>query len=302
MRFSTPTVIVICGPTATGKSALALQVAQALGAPILNADSRQIYRGFDIGTAKPTTAEQKQWPHYLIDIADPTETFTVAQYQTQASQLIQKLHQHHQIPLVVGGTGLYIQSITAGLSIPAVPPQPHLREQLSHLPQATRYAYLQAADPLSTQKIHANDAVRTIRALEIFYTTGHPASTLRSQTPPPFNVIMIGLTTAMEQLKTRIDRRSMRMLEAGWIDEVRHLHNQYGADLPLLKTLGYAEISQYLNQEMEWDQVQPLIVKHTRQFAKRQLTWFRRVAQIEWFDCEDPGLVENVFTWLASRR
>lgn len=286
--------MVICGPTATGKSDQALALAPALGSPLLNADSRQIYREFNIGTAKPTPEDQARWPHELIDIADPRETFTVAQYQALAQDRIHTAHQRDQTPILVGGTGLYIQSITQGLHIPAVPPQMQLREQLMSLSQPICYQFLQQVDPISAQKIHSNDQVRTLRALEIYYTTGQPASALQTASPPSYPILILGLSCAMDRLKARIARRTKRMLERGWIEEVKGIQAQYGPDLPLLNTLGYGEICRYLQGEISWGELQPAIVHNTRLFAKRQLTWFRRMDQIQWFDCEAEDLQHQI--------
>ncbi len=289
-----PKLIALCGPTATGKSAQALYLARRLGSPLISADSRQIYREFNIGTAKPTSAQQQEWPHELIDIADPTETFTVAQYQAQAQMIIDRAHRQGQIPIVVGGTGLYIQALTEGLGIPAVPPQPHLRQQLEQLPPELCYEFLQQVDPSASARIHRNDRVRTLRALEIYYSTGCPASQMKQRTPPPYKVLILGLTSSPSQLRRRIEQRAHLMLAQGWIEEVRDLQAKYGPDLPLLQTLGYAEISRYLRGELSQDQLLPEIVQHTRQFAKRQLTWFRRTPGMQWLDCEADDLSEQI--------
>jgi tRNA dimethylallyltransferase len=287
-------IIVLCGPTATGKSAQALRLAEKLASPILSADSRQIYRDFNIGTAKPTGAEQARCSHYLIDIADPRETFTVAQYQVLAQELIQTIQARQQIPILVGGTGLYIQSVTAGLSIPSVPPHPQLRQQLQFYSQALRYAFLQQIDPIGAAKIHPHDAVRTLRSLEVFYVTGQPRSQLQTITPPNFSVLMLGLTCDPICLRQRIAHRTRTMLNHGWIEEVKGLQQRYGADLPLLQTLGYREIGQYLAGVISWEQMEDQIVQHTRQFAKKQMTWFRHQPGIHWFTCEDPNLQDHL--------
>ncbi|NJK64440.1 MAG: tRNA (adenosine(37)-N6)-dimethylallyltransferase MiaA [Synechococcaceae cyanobacterium SM2_3_1] len=295
-----PKLITFCGPTATGKSGQALYLAQRLESPLISADSRQIYRDFNIGTAKPTPAQQKAWPHELIDIVDPTETFTVAQYQAQAQALINKAHLQGQIPIVVGGTGLYIQALTEGLGIPAVPPQPQLRQQLEQLPPDLCYEFLQQVDPPAAARIHRNDRVRTLRALEIYYSTGRPSSQMKQRTPPPYEVLILGLTSSPSQLRRRIEQRARLMLAQGWIEEVKDLQAKYGLDLPLLQTLGYAEISRYLRGELSHDQLLLEIVQHTRQFAKRQLTWFRRTPGIEWLDCEADDLSHQIWSMVQD--
>ena len=354
-----PCLLVICGATATGKSGLAIALAQRLretkrvNPAILSADSRQVYREFNIGTAKPSIAEQQQVPHYLIDICDPTETLTVANYQQQAQGLIEgagdrrqeekgaegkrqkaegrrqeaetnsKLSSdaarsatqnpptpHSPLPtptLLVGGTGLYIRSIVRGLRIPRVAPQPALRSQLQALGQTQLYALLQQVDPDGAMKIHPNDQVRTLRSLEVFYVTGCPMSAQQGEQPPTYPILQIGLDCeGVEQGNRRIEQRTEQMIAAGLVQEVDHLCQKYGADLPLLNTLGYAECKQYLAGELSLEEAKKRIVLHTRQFAKRQRTWFRADPAIEWFDADSPTLLEQVWLqvqeFLANRQ
>jgi len=293
-------LITICGPTATGKSGLALSLAQQLDSVILSADSRQVYREFDIGTAKPTAAEQQLVPHYLIDICEPTKTLTVADYQQQAQALIEGRGARGEgrgvsFPslLLVGGTGLYIRSIVQGLKIPRVAPQPELRSQLQSLGQKQLYAMLQQVDPAAAQKIHANDPVRTLRALEVFYVTGRPISEQQGENPPNYPILQIGLDC--DCLGDRIEQRTEQMIAAGLVAEVENLCHKYGVALPLLDTLGYREMKQYLAGEITLTKAKQLTVLHTRQFAKRQRTWFRAYPQIEWFDADAPDLLEQVW-------
>ena len=286
-------LIVICGATATGKSGLALALAMRLGSVILSADSRQVYRELDIGTAKPAVAEQKLVPHYLIDICEPTDTMTVADYQEQTQALIASVN---VTPLLlVGGTGLYIRSIVQGMKIPRVAPQMELRSQLESLGQAQLYAMLQQVDPIAAQKIHANDSVRTLRALEVYYVTGYPISEQQGENPPNYPILQIGLDCDVEKLGNRIKQRTDQMIADGLVAEVEYLCRKYGADLSLLNTLGYQEIKQYLAGDISLDEAKELIILHTRQFAKRQCTWFRGYPQIEWFDVNNPDLLEKVW-------
>jgi tRNA dimethylallyltransferase len=282
----TSLLIVICGSTATGKSGLALELAQHLDTVILSADSRQIYREFDIGTAKPSPTEQARVKHYLIDICEPTTTLTLAQYQKQAQALITSIPQ----PLIlVGGTGLYIKSITRGLKIPPVAPQPHLRQQFQQLGQDFCYQILTKIDPTASERIHPHDETRTKRALEVFYVTGKPISKQQGDNPPSYPIIQIGLDSPL--IEERIALRTQQMLEQGLVEEVRRLGEKYGRDLPLLDTLGYREIQEYLRGESSLDEAQARIILHTRQFAKRQRTWFRAIPEIHWLDSENPNLV-----------
>ncbi len=292
-------LITICGSTATGKSGLALALAQRLGCVIISADSRQVYREFDIGTAKPSVAQQQQVPHYLIDICDPTETLTLAQYQLQAQALINHFHLplslSPPLPILVGGTGLYIRSVVQGLKIPRVAPQNELRSQLASLGQTQLYAFLQQVDPTAAQKIHPNDEVRTLRALEVFYVTGRPISEQQGENPPDYQILQIGLECSdSNTLTRRIEQRTEQMLAAGWEAEVKALCEKYGFDLPLLNTLGYQEMKQYLAGDISLNEAKDLTVLHTRQFAKRQRTWFRAYPEIEWFDADNPDLLELV--------
>jgi tRNA dimethylallyltransferase len=287
-----PILIVICGATATGKSGLALQLAEKFNSVILSADSRQIYREFDIGTAKPSLEECQRIPHYLIDICDPQGNFTLAQYQEQAGSLIKNLHDS---PLfLVGGTGLYIKSIVKGLKIPRVSPQPDLRQQLQAFGQSYLYQILAQVDEDAAKKIHPHDEVRTLRALEVFYVTGKPISSQQGENPPTYPILQIGLDCSVESLAQRITVRTHKMIKKGLVAEVQKLGDKYGWDLPLLQTLGYAEIKQYVLGEISLEQAIDLIILHTRQFAKRQRTWFRADADIIWFSVDKENLLELV--------
>ena len=286
-------LIVICGATATGKSGLALSLAQRLNSVILSADSRQVYREFDIGTAKPNVIEQKSVPHYLIDICEPTEIMTLADYQEQAQALIASLGV--ETLLLVGGTGLYIRSIVQGMKIPRVAPQPELRSQLESLGQIQLYQILRQVDAIAAQKIHANDLVRTLRALEVYYATGIPISEQQGENPPNYPILQICLDSDAEHLDVRIRKRTEQMIANGLVGEVEYLCQKYGADLSLLNTLGYQEIKQYLAGELSLHEAKELIVLHTRQFAKRQRTWFRQSPHLEYVDMNNPDLLESVW-------
>ncbi len=286
-------LIVICGATATGKSGLALSLAQRLDTIILSADSRQVYRDFDIGTAKPNVAEQKLVPHYLIDICEPTQIMTLSDYQEQAQALIASLKVEPL--LLVGGTGLYIRSIVQGMKIPRVSPQPELRSQLESLGQHQLYQILQQVDPIAAQKIHAHDLVRTLRALEVYYVTGSPISEQQGENPPDYPILQICLDSNAEHLDVRIRKRTEQMIADDLVGEVEYLCQKYGTDLSLLNTLGYQEIKQYLTGEINLEEAIYLIALHTRQFAKRQRTWFRQSPNIEYIDMDNPDLLESIW-------
>ncbi|WP_204151129.1 tRNA (adenosine(37)-N6)-dimethylallyltransferase MiaA [Leptolyngbya sp. CCY15150] len=294
-------LIVVCGPTATGKSGLAVELAQRLQSCIINADSRQVYRELDIGTAKPSKADQMQVPHHLLDICDPTETLTLAGYQERATTVIDQIHRSTRgwarVPLLVGGSGLYIKAIVNGLLIPRVAPNPELRSQLQALGQSQCYAMLRQVDAIAGQRIHAHDKTRTIRALEVFYTTGIPLSSQQGEQPPTYPIYQIGLDCLADsdRLQQRIEQRTAQMLEQGLVEEVAGLCDRYGRDLPLLSTLGYQDIKDYLAGTTSLPEAEQLIALHTRQFAKRQRTWFRADQRIHWFDSDAPDLIDQVW-------
>ncbi|MBW4442621.1 MAG: tRNA (adenosine(37)-N6)-dimethylallyltransferase MiaA [Plectolyngbya sp. WJT66-NPBG17] len=293
---NTPVLIIIGGATATGKSGLAIKLAERLESIILSADSRQVYREFTIGTAKPTRQEQNRVPHYLIDICDPIETLTVADYQMQAREILDR----GGVQFLVGGTGLYIKAIARGMKIPRVAPQAELRSQLERLGQRTLYEMLQQVDTIAATRIHANDQVRTLRALEVFYVTGRPISEQQGEEPPSFPILQIALDSNL--LEQRIAKRAGQMIEMGFATEVKTLCEKYGEALPLLNTLGYAEMRQYLRGEISLAEAERLTALHTRQFAKRQRTWFRADRSIEWFDSDAADLVDRVWARVEQFR
>ncbi|MEM7556755.1 MAG: tRNA (adenosine(37)-N6)-dimethylallyltransferase MiaA [Cyanobacteria bacterium P01_A01_bin.84] len=290
-------LITICGATATGKSGLALNLAKRLNSVILSADSRQVYREFDIGTAKPSLQEQSIVPHYLINICNPTDTLTVADYQQQAQKIISSpaLWVSSSPLFLVGGTGLYIKSITKGMKIPRVAPQAELRSQFSSLSQTELYTMLRQVDEAATKKIHPNDSVRTIRALEVYYVTGQPISAQQGENPPKYPILEIGLDCDPNHLTQRIRQRTDQMISDGLVEEVENICDKYGKDLSLLSTLGYQEVKDYLIGKTSLEEAKELIVLHTKQFAKRQRTWFRADSQIKWFDIQNPNVLECIW-------
>ena len=290
-----PCLIIVAGPTAAGKSGLGLAIAHQYPSAILSADSRQVYKSFDIGTAKPPLTDRAAVRHEFIDICEPTDSLTVADYQAQAQAVIGKLHeQGESLPLLVGGTGLYINAIAKGLKIPRVAPNQRLRSQFKMLGQPHCYDLLQQLDAEACSKIHPNDQVRTLRALEVFYVTGQSISSQQGENPPDYPILYIGLNCDPILLRSRITTRVNQMIEAGLVAEVEQIIEQYGSALPLLKTLGYAEVQAHLEGKVSLDEAIAQIVQHTCQFAKRQRTWFRKESQIEWFEVGDPALEEKV--------
>ena len=232
MSSSLPHVIILVGPTASGKTELAIEIAEHFKTHIHNIDSRQIYKSMDIGTAKPSKIQQKKIKHFLIDIEEPINPINVKQFQELAQKSIKEEIKQDFLPFLVGGSGLYMNSITKGFFVPDVPPQYNFRRQLEELGQEKCWDLLKNCDPLSTTKINFADHIRTIRALEVFYVTGKPLSTLKVQKPPDWRILELGLDR--DNLKERILERTKKMFSSGIIDETKHLISKYGFDLPIL--------------------------------------------------------------------
>ena len=284
-----PLVIAVVGPTASGKTDLAIALAQALHRSVLNIDSRQLYRGMDVGTAKPTPLQQQAAPHELIDLRDPDQPLNLQEFTALARAAVEEQFQrcdlNRPVALLAGGTGLYIKALTQGMAPPAVPPQPQLRRQLEALGQAQCHQLLAAADPNAAARIAAADAVRTQRALEVIYATGRPLSGQQSCTPPNWTVLELGLNPP--DLRSRIERRSHNLFEQGLLAETETLIARYGVDLGLLNTIGYDEARRHLAGQISRDQAVAGTSQRTRQYAKRQRTWFRRQHNPLWLDGTD---------------
>jgi len=277
-----PHVIVLIGPTASGKTELAIEIAEHFKTHIHNIDSRQIYKFMDIGTAKPSKNQQKKIKHFLIDIEEPIYPINVKQFQEIAQKSINKEIKNNNLPFLVGGSGLYMNSIIKGFFLPNVPPQNNLRGQLEELGQRECWELLKNCDPISTKKISSSDQIRTIRALEVFYLTGKPLSIQKGQKPPNWKIIELGLDRS--DLKERILQRTKNMFFSGIIEETKHLIALYGSDLPILKTIGYREAKELLNNHLTIDKAIELTTTKTIQFAKRQRTWFRKKNNPIWLN------------------
>jgi tRNA dimethylallyltransferase len=269
-----PLVIVLLGPTASGKTDLAIALAQALDLAVLNVDSRQLYRQMDVGTAKPTAAQQGQARHELLDLRDPDQPINLQEFRAIAEAQLKAELARQPLALLAGGSGLYLQALTQGLEPPAVPPQPQLRTQLAALGQPLCHQLLRQGDPVAAARIAHADAVRTQRALEVLYATGRPLSSQQGATPPPWRVLELGLNPT--DLTARIVSRTRGLFAAGLVAETEALIERYGAELPLLNTIGYGEARQQLAGELSETEAIALCEQRTRQFAKRQRTWFRR--------------------------
>lgn len=286
-----PGIVAIVGPTAAGKSALALEMAEVFGAEIVNADSRQIYRYMDIGTAKPTPADRTRVAHHLLDVVDPDEPFDVARFRTLALSAIREIIRRGRRVLVCGGTGLYVRALVRGLfEGPAA--DPDLRRRLHRLEEeqgrGTLWRILAERDPLVAARVHPNDLCRIVRALEVLELTGRPMGEWQRAhgfAETPFECLMIGLMRPTPLLYSLIEERCRAMLEAGLADEIAELYRRgYGPELAPLKSLGYREIGLFVRGKAELGCAFESFVRRTRRFAKRQITWFKREPGVVWRD------------------
>lgn len=286
-------LILIIGPTAVGKTELAIQLAEHLNGEIVSADSRLFYRGMDIGTAKPTLEEQARVPHHLIDIADPDKSLSLAVFQQKAREAVADIHTRNKIPLLVGGTGQYVRAVTEGWQPPEVEPSERLRSELEKMKEERGiywlYEKLKELDPLAAEKIDARNYRRTIRALEVIMTTGKRFFEQRGQSKSPYHLITIGLTRPRAELYERVDRRIDIMFANGFLDEVRGLLEKgYSPSLPTMSAIGYRECIRVLNGELSEAQAKAAIRRATRVFVRRQANWFKESdPNIKWFRVEE---------------
>jgi tRNA dimethylallyltransferase len=282
----------IVGPTAVGKSRLAIQLAQALNGEIVNADSRQVYRYLDIGTAKPTPQERAIVPHHVLDVVSPNENFSLAQYQQLAVRAVEDIQQRGRLPIVVGGSGQYVWAVLEGWGIPQVAPNPEFRQSMQEradMGEGDRlHEELRDVDPEAAERIDPRNVRRTIRALEVFNETETPFSQLQRKEAPSSNIFVIGLTADREELFRRIDLRVDRMIEQGLVDEVKRLMSRgFDFNLPALSSIGYKQIGHFLRGELTLPGAIQQIKFETHRFARQQYTWFRlEDSRIHWFDIQ----------------
>lgn len=290
-----PALILIVGPTAVGKTELAIRLAEKLNGEIISADSRLFYCGMDIGTAKPSRDEMARVPHHLIDIVNPDETLSLAVFQQKAREIIADIHARGKLPFLVGGTGQYIRAVTEGWRPPEVTPNPRMRDELEGMKEERGidwlHAKLRMLDPEAAEKIDARNYRRTIRALEVILTTGRKFSGQRGQSDSPYHLITVGLTRPRQELYQRVDERIDLMFAKGFIDEVKDLLIKgYSPTLPSMSAIGYRECVGVINGELTIEQAKTEMKRITRIFVRRQANWFKESdPQIKWFN---PGNIK----------
>ncbi|MFN8534349.1 MAG: tRNA (adenosine(37)-N6)-dimethylallyltransferase MiaA [Dehalococcoidia bacterium] len=303
-----PPLLAVVGPTSVGKTALAVSLAARLDGEIVNADSRQVYRGMEIGTAQPSIAERSRVPHHLFSFVDPEDPFSLALYLDLARRTIGEIVGRDALPILVGGSGLYVRAILSGMVPPRVEPDLAFRNALEGRAAVegaqALHSELMRADPVAAAAIDPRNVRRTIRALEVIRATGRPFSDQAPSQPPPYDTIRVGLTLEREVLYQRIDRRVEAMFATGLLEEAARLRDR-GLDpaLPALSSLGYREAFSVLGGALSVDLAIEQIKRQTRRFARQQYTWFQLDDQaIAWFDADRPDLLDSVLAYLAERR
>jgi tRNA dimethylallyltransferase len=293
----------IVGPTAVGKTELAIRLAERMKGEIISADSRLFYRAMDIGTAKPTPDELARVPHHLIDIAEPDEILSLAVFQKKATRIIADIHARNKLPFLVGGTGQYVRAVTQGWSPPEVQPDERLRADLEREKEERGIGWLhdklKNLDPQAAANIDARNYRRTIRALEVILTTGRKFSEQRAQGESPYHLITVGLIRPRAELYERVDKRIDMMFASGFVDEVKQLLAKgYSSSLPTMSAIGYRECIRVIKGELSEEQAKAEIRRATRVFVRRQANWFKESdPSIKWFRVEE-GVVEEVKSYI----
>ncbi len=307
---SRPRLIIVMGPTAVGKTELGIELAERFCGEIVSADSMQVYRDLDIGTAKPSPEQLQRIPHHLIDVVEPTERFSAGRFKKMAREAVQDIRSRGLLPVIVGGTTMYIRSLLFDYPLAEVPRdsklRTRLRRQAAQQGRKALHEQLACVDPDSARRIHPNDLKRVVRALEVYELTGETMTTWRKRTPdsPVYDACKIGLWLQRDRLYERIEQRVDRMLSGGLIREVRDVLQKYGDLGPTAsQAVGYKETVKYLQGDIDWEECRELISKNTRNLAKRQLVWLRRDDDISWIDMTDASAdeVSNSAAQLVSQ-
>ena len=303
-----PGLLVICGPTSSGKTALAIELARVFDGEIVNADSRQIYQGMDIGTAKPTPAERALAPHHMLDLVRPDESFSLGVYAKQARRTVEAIQARGRLPLLVGGTGLYVRAVSEGFDVPEVPPnlafRAQLEEEVAVCGPAALLQRLEVVDPVSAGRIDARNVRRVIRALEVTEALGEPFSA-RQRRDPAYEVLTILLSAERSQLFSRADARLETMMRDGFLSEVAGLLDAgYGLELPSMSALGYGELGRHVRGDCSLDDALEVTRRRTHSFIKRQITWFKMDSDARRLDAAGGDIVtaarEMVDSWLET--
>jgi tRNA dimethylallyltransferase len=304
-------LVVIIGPTAVGKTKMSIELAKRLNGEIISGDSMQVYKGMDIGTAKIKPEEMEGIPHHLLDIKEPTEPFSVAEFQQMVRPLISEITNRSKMPMIVGGTGLYIQSVIYDYQFSDAPSDANYRSSLEKFAQeqgvVALHEKLKEIDPQSAERIHPNNVRRVIRAMEIFYCTGKTMTEWQKKQTPEllYDVALIGLTMEREKLYCRINERVDQMMAEGLLDEVKTLYERGVRDCQSIQAIGYKEIYEYLDGYISLEEAIEQLKQNSRRYAKRQLTWFRNKMPVQWFDMTDlenfSTKVDEILHYIAGK-
>jgi len=294
-----PNLIAIVGPTAVGKTAAAIRLAREVGGEVVSADSRYLYRGMDIGTAKPTESEMAGVPHHLIDVVGPGQDFSLALYQRHAYAAIDDILRRGRVPILAGGTPLYVNAVLQGWRVPEVPPDPAYRASMEEVARRegveALHARLAAVDPAAAARIASANVRRVIRALEIFAATGRRMTDLEGRQAPPYRTLVAGLALPREEIYAAIDRRVAEQIASGLIEEVRRLlDGGVPPDAPAMTAIGYGEVVAYLHGQVTLADAAERIRYHTHRYARHQLTWLRRMTGVHWFDPREAEWYERL--------